>query len=130
MVTLDEAVLVEADCKTAVTITVGGLGIELGAVNRPEALIVPTVGFPPGIAFTCQVTAELPAFCTAAVNCTVVPAKGCAEAGDTVTITGVGALEDTSPPQEIKNIVSSGKNRKRNDGADRCTPGSIASRDS
>ncbi len=32
MVTLAEPDLVKSDCKTAVTITVGGLGAELGAV--------------------------------------------------------------------------------------------------
>src|SRR5260221_9567805 len=107
MVTLAEAVLVESDCKTAVTITVGGLGTEFGAVNSPEALIVPTEEFPPGIVFTCQLTAEAPLFCTVAVNGTLVPVKGCAEAGDNMTITGGGALEeDTRPPQEIKNTVS------------------------
>src|ERR1700730_12121705 len=128
MGTLDKPVLVGSDCKTAVTITVGGLGTELGAENRPEALMMPTVGFPPGIVFTCQVTAELPAFCTVVVNCTVVPAKGCAEAGDTVTtITGAGALEETRPPQEIKNIVGNGNRRNTNERAKRCAQGSRAS---
>src|SRR5216684_4028858 len=108
MVTLDDPVLVESDCKTAVTVTVGGLGTEFGAVNKPVSLIVPTVEFPPGNALTCQLTAELPAFCTVAVNCTVAPVKGCAEGGDTVTITGSGALEDTRPPQEIWNVADSG----------------------
>ena len=116
MVTLDDPVLVESDCKTAVTVTVGGLGTEFGAVNKPVSLIVPTVEFPPGNALTCQLTAELPAFCTVAVNCTVVPVKGCAEGGDTVTITGSGALEDTRPPQEIWNVADSGaRTRKRNE---------------
>jgi len=115
MVTLDEAVLVESDCKTAVTITVaGGVGTELGAVYKPETLMLPTVVMSPFIIpFTCQLTAELPAFCTAALNFTVVPVKGRAEAGVTVTITGGGALEDTRPPQEIKNIFNSGKRRNR-----------------
>ena len=32
IVTLDEPVLVESACKTAVTVTVGGFGTEMGAV--------------------------------------------------------------------------------------------------
>jgi hypothetical protein len=56
--------------------------------------------------FTCQLTAELPAFCTVAVNCTVVLVKGCAEVGDTVTVTCGGGPEEVRPPHEIKNIVN------------------------
>src|SRR5437879_3468115 len=132
MVTLDEPVLVGSDCKTAVTFTVDcGVGTELGAVYKPETLMLPTVVMSPlVIPFTCQLTAKLPAFCTVAVNCMVVPAKGCAEAGDTLTITGVvvaSGSEDTGPPQEIKNIFSSGKRRKI-DEAPRCKArGSMAS---
>ena len=75
--------------------------------------MLPTVAMSPFvIPFTCQLTTKLPAFCTVAVNCTLVPAKGCAEVGDTVTITGAGGSEDTWLPQEINNIFSSGKRRK------------------
>lgn len=78
--------------------------------------MLPTVAMSPlVIPFTCQLTAKLPAFCTVAVNCTVVPAKGFAEAGDTLTITGgvvAGGSEDSRLPQEINNIFSSGKRRK------------------
>ena len=85
--TLAEPALVESICKRAVTVTVDGLGTVEGAVYKPFALILPTVAkLPPGVAFTCQLTAELAAFCTIALNCTVVPAKGCAEAGATVTV--------------------------------------------
>jgi hypothetical protein len=54
MVTLEEAVLVESACKTAVTTTVGGVGTELGAVNKPVSLIVPNVVLPPAMVLTCQ----------------------------------------------------------------------------
>ena len=128
MVTLAEAVLVESDCKTAVTVTVGGLGTKFGAVNRPVALMVPTVRFPPGIALICQSTAEFPAFCTAALNATVVPVKDCADEGDTVRITGGGALEDTRPPQEIESIASSAERRKGSERPERNARGSMASR--
>jgi hypothetical protein len=129
MVTLDDADLVGSICKAAVTVTVAGLGTISGAVNRPESLIVPTVEFPPCIEFTCQVTAELPAFCTFAVNGTVVPAKGCAEAGDTVTtIAGGGGVEETKPPQELKNIATNTAGTTRNDEPQRKGGRSMASR--
>jgi hypothetical protein len=115
MLTLAEPDLVESDCKTAVTVTVGGLGTELGAVYKPEALIVPNEAFPPVIKFTCQLTAELPAFCTVAVNGTLEPVKGCAEAGDTVTVTDGGEPEEATPPHEIRNIFSRRRTRKRNE---------------
>ena len=76
--------------------------------------MVPRVGFPPGIVFTCQLTVELPAFCIVALNCTVPPVKGCAEAGDTVTVTGGGESEEAPPPHEIRNIFSR-RTRKRNE---------------
>jgi hypothetical protein len=92
---MDEPVLVGSDCKTAVTVTVGGVGTKLGAVYKPEALTVPKVAMsPPVLPFTCQLTAAFPAFCTVAVNGTIVPVKGCAEGGDTVTTTGGGDPED------------------------------------
>ena len=43
MVTLAEPVLVESECKTAVTVTVGMGGTELGAVYKPVKSIMPTV---------------------------------------------------------------------------------------
>jgi hypothetical protein len=46
-----------------------------GAVYIPDALIVPTVAFPPATPSTYQVTALLPAPCTVAVNC-VLPLTG------------------------------------------------------
>ena len=110
---MEEADLVESDCKTALTVTVGGLGGAFGAMNRPEALIVPIAGFPPGIVLTCQATS-----CALAVNCTGAPTKGCAEVGDTVTITGGGGVEeveDTRPPQEFKNIVDNKERAQRSD---------------
>ncbi len=129
MVTLEEAVLVESVCNTAVTVTVAcDVGTELGAVYKPETLMLPMVVMsPPVCPFTCQKTAALPAFCTVAVNGTLVPAKGCAEAGETVTITGGGGPEETRPPQETKNIASSGKRRKRDETPGRNARGSKVS---
>lgn len=91
---------------------------------------MPIVEFPFGIVLTCQVTAGLVAFCTFAVKCTWSPVNGCAEAGDTVTVTGGGGdggPEDTRPPQEIRNIARSGETRKRNERRERSARDSIAS---
>jgi len=48
---------------------------------------VPTEGLPPGIPFTCQVTAGFEAFCTVTRNCTLAPAAICAETGERVMVT-------------------------------------------
>src|SRR5713101_1120265 len=80
--------------------------------------------------FTCQLTVELPAFCTLALNGTVAPANGCAEAGDNVTITGgEGAEEDTRPPQEFEAIATSKERTSRNESSERNTQGGTESRD-
>jgi hypothetical protein len=110
---VDDADLLGSDCKTAVTVSVAGVGTTLGAVNMPEPLIVPTVVFPPGIPFTCQLTAELPAFCTLTVNATLVPANGCAEAGETFMITDAGEVDEARPPQEFETIAASKETAKR-----------------
>ena len=41
---------------TALTVTVAGEGIFSGATYLPDASILPTVSFPLGTPFTCQVT--------------------------------------------------------------------------
>jgi hypothetical protein len=74
-VTLAEPLFVRSDFKTAVIITVAGLGTEAGAVYQPGESIVPKVGLPLGTMFTCQLTAELAAFCTFAMNWTWPPVK-------------------------------------------------------
>ena len=73
----------------------------------PEGVMVPTEEFPPGIPFTCQVTAGFEAFCTFTKNCTVAPASICAEAGERLTVTiGIDArlaaalFDPVFPPQE------------------------------
>src|SRR5262249_8904108 len=60
----DCAMVTEAEPESAVfatdtadTITVAGFGTELGALYKPVELIVPTVELPPGVPFTCHVTA-------------------------------------------------------------------------
>jgi hypothetical protein len=54
--------------------------------------MVPTEELPPGIPFTCQVTAGFGAFCTVTRNCTLAPAEICAEGGETLTVTtGAGS---------------------------------------
>ena len=69
----------------------------------PAGVIVPTDELPPGIPFTCQVTAGLEAFCTVTTNGTFPPAEICAEDGEIVTLgTGGGsavvAVVEVFPP--------------------------------
>jgi hypothetical protein len=64
IVTVGGATIVVADVTdnfgssydTAATLTIAGEGTWMGAIYLPEASILPTVSFPPGIPFTCQVT--------------------------------------------------------------------------
>ena len=48
--------------------------------------MVPTEELPPGIPFTCQLTAGLEAFWTITRSCTVAPAVICADAGEMLTV--------------------------------------------
>ena len=72
--------------ETAVTVTVAGLGMVLGAVYSPVALMVPTVALPPATPFTCQVTAVFVVPETVAVNWSVAPGLTVEEAAVTVTV--------------------------------------------
>ena len=58
-----------------------------GAVYNPAEVIVPTVGLPPGIPATSQVTAVLVVFPTVAVNSSVPPARTDGMVGETLTVT-------------------------------------------
>jgi len=91
-VTLADPESAEFAAETAATVTVAGLGMELGAVYNPVALIVPTVALPPDIPFTCHVTAVFVVPVTLAMNCFVPPGLTVAEAGVTVTTIGVGGV--------------------------------------
>jgi hypothetical protein len=62
------AIFVGSACKTAAMVTADGEGMSRGAVYRPVASIVPCVGSPPMVPFTCHVTAGLDVLATAAVN--------------------------------------------------------------
>jgi hypothetical protein len=62
------AIFVGSACKTAAIVTADGVGMSRGAVYRPVASIVPCVGSPPVVPFTCHVTAGLEVLATAAVN--------------------------------------------------------------
>jgi len=69
-------------------VTDGELGRTLGAVYSPMLEIVPTVGFPPEMLFTLQLTAVLAAPVTEAVNCWVLPSNTLEPGDETVTTTG------------------------------------------
>ena len=58
----------------ALTVTVGGLGTEAGAVYNPEELTVPNVELPPTMLLTDQVMVVAVGLTTVAVNCSGAPA--------------------------------------------------------
>jgi hypothetical protein len=62
------AIFVGSACKTAAMVTADGEGMSTGAVYRPVASIVPCVGSPPVVPFTCHITAGLGALATATLN--------------------------------------------------------------
>ena len=93
MVTLAVAVASVFAAGTAVMVTVGVDGIVIGAVYKPVLLMVPTVGSPPMMLFTCQLTLLLPPPPeTDAVNCCVCP-------GGTVALVGEIEIDAPPPPQ-------------------------------
>ena len=101
MVTLAEPETDAFSDETAVTVTVAGLGMVLGAVYNPFEEMVPAAALPPGVPFTCQVTAVFVAPVTVAVNCVLAPGLSVAVAGVTATvIVEVGVLL----PQDPRNI--------------------------
>src|ERR1700722_19130953 len=104
------AIFVGSTCKTAVIVTVAGEGMSRGAVYRPVASIVPCVGSPPVVPFTCHVTVGLEVLATAAVNFFVPTTGTTALAGVTdvwapwcVWVAANGEPE-LSHPQDMKPI--------------------------
>src|SRR5947208_3587434 len=84
-------------CEVAVTVKLGGLGIALGEVYKPDVVIVPNVvfGSPGGNPFTVQSTAELPLPFTVAVNCCCTPPMFSeTEFGETATPTATVMLAE------------------------------------
>jgi hypothetical protein len=81
------AIIVGCTCETAAMVTADGEGMSAGAVYRPVASIVPCVGSPPVVPFTCHITVGSEALATEAVNF-FVPETGTAVlVGVTVTWT-------------------------------------------
>ena len=78
---------VESAKLAARTVTVLGLGTMLGAVYKPEALIVPEAIFPPATPFTCHVTAVLDDPVMTALNDSVAPTLTVALDGETLAVT-------------------------------------------
>jgi uncharacterized protein (DUF2237 family) len=87
-VTVAEADLLGSACEVAVTVTVGGVGTEAGAVYRPATVMVPHVGPLQPVPEIVQVTVVLIVPVTVAVNCCLAPVTTFAEDGDTETATG------------------------------------------
>ena len=103
----------EADAfadKTAVTVTVAGLGMVLGAVYNPLEVMVPAAALPPGVPFTCQVTPVFAVPVTVAMNCVLAPGLTVTVAGVTVTVIGGGIL---LPPQELRNAEAASPTTKK-----------------
>jgi hypothetical protein len=87
---------------TALTVTVLEPETVLGAVYKPEALIVPVAEAPPATPLTFQVTAVFEDPVTVALKVFVAPARTLALAGETMTVTlepggGVVGLELGEP---------------------------------
>jgi len=70
----------------AVTVTFGGLGMEVGAVKRPRSEIVPTVELPPVIPLTCHVKEEFTSLPAMTIS------KGCCWPTETLAVGGVMAM--------------------------------------
>jgi len=81
------AVAEELAALIARTVTVLFAGTTEGAVNMPDALIVPVAELPPVTPFTCQVTAVSEVPDTVALKVCVEPARTLALGGDTLTVT-------------------------------------------
>jgi hypothetical protein len=85
-VTVAEADLLVSACEVAVTLTVGGVGTEVGAVYRPVPLMVPHPA--PLQPDRVQVTAMFVVPVTVALNCCLVPVTTLAAVGDIEIATG------------------------------------------
>jgi len=115
--------LVESAAETALIVTATGLGSVEGATYIPDALIRPTVAFPPATPPALQVTAVFEVPETVAVNCSV-PARGrVAVAGETETVMFVGVPElgvaaavppDPLPPPPQERLDSDKRSRAYN----------------
>ena len=82
--------MVESAAAVAPTTTVAGAGTALGALYRPDVLIVPTVLLPPVMPFSFQLTPVFVMFCTVAVNCFVLLTRTVALVGVMLMVTGGG----------------------------------------
>jgi hypothetical protein len=111
MVTLAEPESDAFAVRTAVTVTVAGLGMVLGAVYNPLEVIVPAAALPPAVPFTCQVTAVFVVPVTVAVNCVLAPGLSVAVAGVTVMVIGGGGVPP--PPQEPRNREAASPTAKK-----------------
>lgn len=98
--------------KTAVTVTVAGLGMVFGAVYNPPEVMVPAAALPPGVPFTCQVTPVFVVPVTVAMNCVLAPGLTVTVAGVTVTVIGGGG-GILLPPQELRNAEAASPTTKK-----------------
>jgi len=114
------AIFVGSTCKTAAMVTTAGEGMSRGAVYRPVASIVPCVGSPPVVPFTCHVTAGLEVLATAAVNFFVPKIGTAALVGVTdiwapwaVWVAAANGEPELAHPQDMKPIPKNTATNKR-----------------
>jgi hypothetical protein len=105
-VSVSLAVALESAVLTALIAADPGLGIVVGAEYKPDALIVPTVGLPPGMSLTNQLTFWFDEPLTVGVTWSVSPRRTSADAAaiETVTLGGGGFVPGEPPvvfPQPI-----------------------------
>src|SRR5512146_3290894 len=105
MVTDATPVLVVSDCRTAVIVTLLGVGTTAGAVYRPLESMVPNVGLPPLTLLTCHVTAVLLEPLTVTVNCCVCFVCSDAAGGEIETLTVVVDELLFLPPQAASDMA-------------------------
>ena len=99
--------------KTAVTVTVAGLGMVPGAVYNPFEVMVPDAALPPGVPFTCQVTAVFVVPVTVAVNCVLAPGLSVAIGGVTATVIAGGGVLPLQDPRNSETARMTSKARER-----------------
>src|SRR5690348_11723153 len=104
MVTRAVPALLGSACEIAFTFTVGGLGSVAGATYTPNESTVPSLLFPPGMLFTCQVTVGFDVLVTDALKIWEALGASVTDAGDTLTATAGGGGDD--PPQLASNSAA------------------------
>jgi len=108
--TVAAPVFVASACEVAVTVTVPPVGTLVGAVYKPDALMVPMLAAPADVLLTCHVTAVFVVPVTVAANCCVWLVCTLAVAGATWTEIGATSLL-VRPVHPARAAATKGTNR-------------------